>query len=321
MGRSLGLLSVLTTAACSPAVLADSVINGPPPENVSPNGQYAIGWTLVRVDPEAKPVDWTAYDASKAYDFLDHYAWDPDAATHPYRLFDCVIAVASRKTVELPSSFPWWPGRNHSEDLVVDWTADSRFALIQNPGRFDTRNLWLVDVAGGNIRWLDLTSRLDRAVGVVVEDKRPFDYAEYAFNYPLSNSDSPSVTFGPTSATFPFSADIPKSDDPASAVEGTVVVRLSDGTVENVSSNTPRDNPFVDDPALAAADHELNQVYTRLKSKLTVAQLAALKEEQITWITERNLTAKDAQGQSADPSGKPYATKAFSLPRRSASRN
>jgi uncharacterized protein YecT (DUF1311 family) len=263
----------------------------------SKDGQYATGWTIRPKDKQAEPVDWTLWGKEDPSTFMNRYDWNNmDKDDAPYELLDCVIDLKRKNMLLLPSNRGYYSHKDRAGFTVL-WSpqADSRrFALIVSDARFCTRNLWLVEINGPKMRQLDLVPRLDKAIQRILQDKRPLDHDSYEATFAVgsgNSSDIGSTSFSKSGAQIPFIAEIPKAD--AGTVEGVITLRLPEGVIEKIESNTPRDNPFQTDAELAKADRELNQTYAALQKQLTPQARAALKQEQRWWIARRDSDAAE----------------------------
>lgn len=203
----------------------------------SPDGRYAIGWSIRPRNEKAMPVAWSSWDMSDdgLFAFLERYKIpDSDLPDTPYEPANVIIDLKKKSFLELPAARPHWPHKNRS-DLDILWSpisGTSRHALIQCDGRFSTRNLWLVTITENGPSQFDLVTRLNEVVGKVLEKTHPTTAGRYGVFFPLygSHFDIPhDALFKPSSVDIPFIADIPKSDDPDSPVMGMVTVNLADG--------------------------------------------------------------------------------------------
>jgi uncharacterized protein YecT (DUF1311 family) len=266
----------------------------------SKDGGYAIGWTFRARTSKVKPVDWSSWDPNSTNDFFNNYDFiDPDIedpgsakpSEHaPYEVFDCAVDLKKKQVLPLPSTWPYWPDKNHASFRLI-WSppaGGTQYALVDNDGRWSTENLWLVGAGESGMRETDLSQRLNAAVETVLKAKRPVGYERYAISW-LSNADEQNMFKGST-ARLDFSAAIPKEDE---TVDGFITLDMASGTLGKVACDTPADDPFKDNPELAKADQELNRTYAQLLGQLNETRRAALKKEQRAWLDSRNSTAED----------------------------
>jgi uncharacterized protein YecT (DUF1311 family) len=274
-------------------------------DTTSPDGRYAIGWTVRPHAKNTKPVDWSSWKPGDS-DAIDNFIQtntpylpgeiDDDS---PYELIDGIIDLQKKSFLELPAADPYYTNKNRGY-LAVAWSPEGkgpRCALIEIDFRFETDNFWLVTFDASGMHQVDLVQALKKAVDPVLAEKRPLLQNSLQTAYSVSkNAESGTLplAFNGSTVTFPFSSDVPHSPDDDSEVLGRVTLKLPEGTVLNVSSDTKCDDPFQDDPKLAKADHELNEIYTQLGHKLSAAQKAALKKEQLDWIDQRDLDGAKA---------------------------
>jgi hypothetical protein len=147
---------------------------------------------------------------------------------------------------------------------------------------------------------------LNKATASIVEEKRPLAHQAYQTIYSVASggvASIPPVAFHDSTVVIPFESDIPKSDEDFTEVDGLITIKLTDGSIIKALSDTPRDDPFQDIPAMAKADHELNQIYSQISQKLSPTERADLKKDQLAWIDQRDTDAAKAMDESAgDPS-------------------
>lgn len=174
-------------------------------------------------------------------------------------------------------------------------TGGVQYAVVNNDGRWSTRNLWLITATESGLRVTDLTNQVSKEVDRILKEKRPLNSQDYAVSW-MSNTDAKTAFTG-SKVLLDFSAAIPKQDD---TVEGSITLDMARDTIGKIVCNTPRDDPFEDNPELAKADHELNQTYATLLGRLNETAREALKKEQRTWVTSRDFNAEDENARPAD---------------------
>jgi len=276
-------------------------------ETVSPDGNYAIGWTIRPLQKDAKPVDWSLWNPDDTDKLLNAYVpnlGDPPTDKDDYKFVNGVIDLKGKKFLELPTDVPDYPHKNRGY-VVVAWGPEKqnpRYGLIESDARFETADFWLVTIDSSGMHEVDLADAFNKVIDPIVREKRPLTASQYENFLSLTGgqAENVDVAFKGDSATINFESDIPKSEDDTSMVEGKLTFRLSDGKVLHVSSNSEKDDPMESVPALAKADHELNQVYSKLYQTLGPAQKADLKKEQLAWIEQRDNDAEGAWHKSLD---------------------
>jgi uncharacterized protein YecT (DUF1311 family) len=272
---------------------------------LSPDGRYAIGWTLRANKPDAKPVDWSKWDPesdfASQYDFLEPeivgsgMAPLVDAAkslpkppadwksSTPYTLVDCVVDLREKKLLTLPSLWPYWPHKNHGS-LSVTWDDDR--AAIVNEARFFTADVWLVNASNAGLQKLDLLPTLNKTVADILKEKRPLSCGAYGISWRPNSESGRKIIFSKSTVCLPFSANIPKSD--YQPVDGSITVEVGTGKVVKTECDTKRDDPFLDNPDLAKAEAGLNKAYKTLLDKLGKGAGEALIKEQAEWRAGRD---------------------------------
>ena len=270
---------------------------------VSPDGRYAFGWTLRPAHPGIKPVDWSKWGTHRNQDFNDLFSYVklPNQGSPPYRSVNCIVDLKTNRIFDLPVKYPYDPEYTHA-DVRCAWSQSKtgpEYSLIAVNGGWFTEQLLLVRIEDHGLHEADLTDRLDKAVVPIIRDKRPLeDYRNFRTTFQVWHSGwkgkdrtEAKFLFKNAEAEIPFSTDITHSaraEDLKLEVDGAITVRLPEGEVIKVTSDTPRDNPFLDDPELARADREMNITYAELFHRLAAPERKALREEQLQWIQDRN---------------------------------
>lgn len=254
MIRARQFLALLTVSACwlfaHAVALGGSVIDCGAEKVVlfvgtnSPEGNYAVGWTLRPKHAGTAPVDWSAWDDETPEALLDRYEWGSEQADAPYELVDCVVDLTRKKFLVLPSDWPDWPHKNRGYIDVLWGSAvqGHRHALIQNDSRFYTHNLWLVTFEHAEMRQLDLVPGLTKTVTQLLRKREVSSFDQYGVFFPLRKvewASAKGAVFKTFSAAIPFVADIPKSVDDT-AVEGMITISLLQGKVTDLSTRRTR---------------------------------------------------------------------------------
>ena len=267
----------------------------------SPGGRYAIGWT-VRPRPNSPAVDWSDWDeADDPWDIESEYEFAGEQISDSEdEIVNCVIDLGEKKTLfTLPTDFPG-QAQGHWSHVATAWSAgaDGRsYALVQSESCFHTINFWLVTIGPEGMSEVDLTPELTKRALGIVHDKRPWaDAADYKDGVVFGSRgiDHRKIAFHGESADVPFVADVPKDWEANSEVKGWITVNLREASVEKGVSDTRVDDPFADDPAVAKAEREMNEVYAALLKTLPPTDAAALKAGQQDWIAQRRVDAAKA---------------------------
>ena len=269
---------------------------------VSPDGNYAFGWTLVPLKSGTVSFDWSPYamngDPASGMPTVRFYSEDKQDPAYTYKLVDCIIDLKKKSWVELPSDAPYFPHRSHGYYTEV-WSSDGKYTLIQSDADWYTNNLWLVNPKSSEIH--DLVPTMETDLNSLLRAKRPLEYKAMKTCYYVSY-DKDRATFQKDAVTIPFESDIPKSMDVNSGVSGTVTVHLPDGALIRVTSSIKTNDPFQSNPALAAADKELNQVYVKLSGKLSPKEQTKLKADEFAWVDQRDQKVCSETMSYRDPS-------------------
>jgi len=171
--------------------------------------------------------------------------------------------------------------------------------VIINDARFFTVNVWLVTMDDAGMRQMDLRDRLNDEVVPILKAKRPLIFTSFGLSYG-TESNLQDLKFSKWMVHIPFLAEIPKRD--YEDVLGVLSVDLASGKVVKSWCPMKRDNPFLDNPALAKADSALNKTYQRLLGQLDKAGRAALIQEQRAWLATRDYASPPDAGSNLSAS-------------------
>jgi len=162
----------------------------------SPDGRYAVGWTVSPAVKGMKPVEWSRWDENNPDKLLRNYDWQNysrgDGLARPYEAVDFVIDLQSGKTVELSSRTPYWPGKRNEWTMTTVWIDrldGNRCALIQNGDEgYRIGNFWLVTMDEKGMREVDMAPAMRKAVDDLLRERRPVvpDPSDYRVAYHLS---------------------------------------------------------------------------------------------------------------------------------------
>jgi hypothetical protein len=271
-------------------------------ETVSPDGRYAIGWTIL-VRNNAKPVDWSQWKPADSEKFAWSYDDPMSDEEQNYSLVRCIVDLNAKSLVVLPadrerSDFP-----EKAADIVWSESEHGRlYALVQFGNGAWTRNstwtmdFWLITIDSTGIHQANLVDTFYKAMQPVLHEKRPLYFFAYETAYLLQGGKASikKASFTDSSATIAFKADDPELIFDSSAVEGSLTFLLSDGVVTKVSSDTARDDPVKDMPELADATRQMNEVRNEIHQKLGYGEWADVENKQTVWEDDEFLTGGDA---------------------------
>ena len=219
-----------------------------------------------------------------------------------------VDLAQNRKLCSLGTSIGYVRPGSH-RTLNVAWgplEGGRRFAIIGYEWKWGTEALLLLDIGSDNCRETQIGQILDNAVGAA--GKKSTEQAE-ACDFKYNISDLPEIGlktgFG-NSTTFriPFTAKSRERDKPVA--EGIATLKLTrrtdtpSVTVNKVSIEQLREDPFADGARLAKADRELNALYLDLLKRLKPADKEALKTDERDWIQQRETEAANVKGDYYD---------------------
>src|SRR6266446_7009730 len=261
----------------------------------SPDGRHALAWVA------------TADPAATNWELLKNA---PDSFYEKYDLRELwVVDLAqNRKLCSLGGSIGYVrPGSHRS--LSVAWgplEGGRRFAIIGYEWKWGTEALLLLDVGSDNCRETQIGQILDSGVGVAVK-KSTVQGEAYDFKYNISDLPEIGLKTGfANSTTFrvPFTVKNRERDKPVA--EGIAMLKLTrradtpSVTVNKVSIEQLREDPFDDDARLAKADRELNALYLDLLKRLKPADQETVKADERAWIQQRETEAASVKGDYYD---------------------
>ena len=259
----------------------------------SPDGRYALAW-VPAADPAS--IDWELLKNA------------PDSFYEKYDLRELwVVDLAqNRKLCSLGTSIGYVrPGSHRS--LSVAWgppEGGRRFAIAGYEWKWGTEALLLLDIGSDNCRETQIGQILDSAVGTAVKKSKG---PTYDFKYNIADLPETGLKTGfANSSTFRVPFTVKSRDGDKPVAEGITTLKLihradtPSVTVNKVSIEHLREDPFVDDARLAKADRELNKLYLDLLKRLKPADQQALKTEERDWIEQRETEAASVKGDYYD---------------------
>jgi hypothetical protein len=261
----------------------------------SPDGRLALAW-VPAADPAA--IDWELLKNAPG-SFYEKY---------DLRELWVVDLAQNRKLCSLGTSIGYVrPGSHRS--LSVAWgplEGGRRFAAAGSEWKWGTEALLLLDIGSDNCRETQIGQILDKALGAAVK-KSPAQGEVYDFKYNISDLPEIGLKTGfANSSTLRIPFTVKSRDGDKTVAEGVAtltLIRRADTpsvTVNKVSIEELREDPFVDDARLAKADRELNALYLDLLKRLKPADQQALKSEERDWIQQRETEAANVKGDYYD---------------------
>jgi uncharacterized protein YecT (DUF1311 family) len=261
----------------------------------SPDGRYALAW-VVAGDQAA--IDWELLKNA------------PDSFYEKYDLRELwVVDLAQkRKVCSLGTSIGYVRPGSH-RTLNVAWgplEGGRRFAIIGYEWKWGTEALLLLDIGSDNCRETQIGQILDNAVGAAIK-KSTAQGEAYDFKYNISDLPEIGLKTGfgnSTTLRIPFTAKSRERDKPVA--EGIATLKLTRRTdtpavtVNKVSIEQLREDPFADGARLAKADRELNALYLDLLRRLKPTDQQALKTDERDWIQQRETEAANVKGDYYD---------------------
>jgi hypothetical protein len=269
---------------------------------VSPDGRYAIGWTI-QVLNKAKPVDWSQWKPATT----EKFAWTYDDRLSDdeqnYDLVRCIVDLDAKSLTVLPADRQRYDFPEKPAEVV--WSEPNhgrRYALVQfgtgaeTKGIAWTMDLWLISIDSTGIHQVNLVDTFSKALQPLLHEKRPLYSFAYQTAYLLQGGKASirKASFTDSSATIAFDADDTYLHFDSSAVRGSLTFRLSDGAVTDVSSDTARDDPMRDVPEVAAATRQMNDLRDEVHHKLSYGEWAEIENAQTIWEDDVLLTGADA---------------------------
>jgi len=203
----------------------------------SPDGKYALGWTLKAKNSNVAPVDWSLWkpDDDTAFITLPQYNFDDDdPKARLYTLQDVIIDLTTQYATVLPSTFPYSPHKNNG-DLHVLWSSEKHgpvYAVVVNDNALGTWDMWLVK-ADGALKIVQITDACNKAVDALLKAKK-LPSSQYATTYAMDDSGTTVGSFATPNVIIPFFSSPPKED---TGITGSLTVRLEDGKIMKATMN------------------------------------------------------------------------------------
>ena len=260
----------------------------------SPDGRYALAW-VVAGDQTA--IDWELLKNT------------PDSFYEKYDLRELWVVDLrqNRKLCSLGTSIGYVQPGSH-RTLSVAWgplEGGRRFAIIGYEWKWGTEALILLDIGSDNCA-KQIGQILDSAAGAAVK-KSTAQGEACDFEYNISDLPEIGLKTGFSNSTtlkIPFTVKSRERDKPVAEDIATLkLTRRADTpsvTVNKVSIEQLREDPFADDARLAKADRELNALYLHLLKRLKPADQEALKTDERDWIQQRETEAANVKGDYYD---------------------
>lgn len=209
---------------------------------VSPDGLYAVGWTIRPRRIGAAPVDWSTLPPNREDiwpSFLDRYPFPIDSTDAPYDLVNGFVNIKGKSFLVIRTC-DYYPNKNHG-NLDVIWSPKydgRRYAIIQNDGRFNTWNLLLVTIKPETTRWVDLNQKLTDAAERLLKKKQADNEYQFCFSFPLRHdpndpdNSARDAYFTSASVTIPIFGQVPKKD--IKPIYAIATIRLADGKLLDI---------------------------------------------------------------------------------------
>lgn len=267
----------------------------------SPDGRFALGWTIRPVAKDAKPVDWSKLDV-KGISLVDDYPHNDWTELHenaPYAIVDGIVDLSAKSFKELPVSGTFYTNATHGWNIDVVWL-DGKHAIVLVNRRFHTEDAFFVRLASDPLGVTSLLPKMNEQVGKLIREIRPLA-PEMDISYGLSEDEETITSRGDTVVDrvpckvendvihMPFAACIPKGS--FEDIEGHFLISLRNGNPLKAISGDQADRPFMG--ALGEADKRLNELYGQLRKLLAGDALKHLVAGQKQWISTRNKEARE----------------------------
>ena len=267
-------------------------------DTVSPDGRYALGWTLQPASKKQKPVDWSLWAPSEKGKFLDHYHLFDAGESRDYEVDYFAVDLKGKTTVPIPEDFYSVHG-----GIYVAWSGDAggrRYAILQFDYKWGT-GIWLLTIDPQGMRLASFAKDMDKVVEGMLPPKKTRSSEDnmYVTYYSIVDEDSlkPLQIFHGPTAGITFESYAPHNEDLPTA-NGIITLRLEDGKVLGAAPPDPAADALQRNPGLKKADDELNNVYHSLMKTLDTPARAALRKEQREWIASRDAAIEQAKARA-----------------------
>jgi hypothetical protein len=253
-------------------------------DTLSPNGAYVIawGWGLEEKDDPKTLKEWKPKR-------------DNDEGEIQNYLVDAVKARVLHVFQEGGAYFETSDGHfQRFSGFDATWSDDSQRAIIIYDGRFGDGSLLWVNAARRTSH--NIAEKLQEVMGkhIAKEDKLPEDeeLQSFWFSYPVILPDDVFVIDVKAKRNAPAEREhLYRFKVKVSGLGEELQCKLLDGR------KTPEAEDYfaIDDEKARAEllEKDLNEIYGRLRAKLSEAEKKTLKEKQVQWLKKREATNKD----------------------------
>ncbi len=268
----------------------------------SPDGRYALGWTLRPLHKKVAPVDWSFWSFDDENALPDHYHMDEGSGQANYSIDYFAVDLRSKKTLPIPADFRFAHPSAYGGCADVAWSGDvdgKRYGLFEFHYVGGAGEVFLASLSGNEMKLIDL--RLEDVVQAQLPKHTSLDQYTTVYRVTEDVSQRKLSPFHGPYADIIYWIGIRHSAGTPSAA-GIITLHLTDGKVMRITNDGWDDETEAirDNPDINKADAELNKVYHLLENKLTPATREALKKEQTAWIKTRNAAVEKASANAPD---------------------
>jgi hypothetical protein len=253
------------------------------PETVSSGGEWALGWGLG--GPKAAEFDLSKPDGLDSDKLLD--AMDDGVVP-----IDVLVNAKTKKPIAVLSGEHWeipnGAHRNHSS-LDWSWSPDTRAGVVFFEAKWDTSAAdWIIPSSGKVLPVLEPIEHLYRALLTKTKGR---EYQQHAVSYVTYYADS--VLLDDHTLVVEATATVPKEDNGTYTHLLKFKVTPGSGSKANVELQQSIDTSKDQGSDHGGADKALNKYYQKLRAALAPAGREALKQEELTWIAQRDKLPED----------------------------
>jgi hypothetical protein len=262
----------------------------------SPDGRFALAWTVSPIKPNTPDYDWSKWSAKNRFAPLD----DPNVvdqvvakSTGKYVAKSVLLDLEKKRAYPLQLDLCHISQRSEtssSSSLQLWWIfneGEERVAAITTSGRRGNSEMEIVALRGTEMKEIPVLDRLWEFAKADLKQRKVKNAS--ALEYIRVDMKGTA-----TRDVFPIEYSVyPLSGEPSH--EKTVNLVLKDGAIA-IQAAAAKGSGLPPDlgtgNTLADADARLNRLYKDLQGTLSVEKMASLRSEQRQWIKDRDMAVK-----------------------------
>ena len=234
-------------------------------------------------------------------------AWDNDSTLEEKNYF---ADLKNHRSLGKIAGADYFRNQNH-RSLRTVWAEDSSWCIVQYDSRFGFDTISIIEPKGASFVQTDIGKKIDKALAAVITkqshekaggggDESPyFRIIKRTVEVRVVSTTDPKqlnvehANFGLFYGTYDLNSKkwLSANARPLSFDE----YDMSDSAFGNVDTDLEQNSFANDDDKLSWLDERMNGVYTMARLMLPPARFAALKQEQINWLKQRDAASSVQQ--------------------------